>query len=182
MSLKSPVFLSHAGVYVQDLEKMLDFYVRMFGFVVSDRGTIRTTGGQIVFLTSSPEEHHQFVLATGRPEELPFNVVNQISFRVENLEAVRQVRTAVLEAGIKPRCVTHGNAVSVYFPDPEGNRIEAFIDTPWYVHQPYAVEVDLTLPDEQLWRDLEERVRSSPGFMPREQWKQEIAAQLKLRK
>jgi catechol 2,3-dioxygenase-like lactoylglutathione lyase family enzyme len=181
MPLQAPVFLSHAGVFVNDMDKMLDFYTRMFGFVVSDRGPIRATGGNIVFLTSSPTEHHQFVLATGRPEDIPFNVVNQISFRVDSLEAVRQVRAAVLEAGLTPRCVTHGNALSVYFHDPEGNRLEAFIDTPWYVPQPFSVEIDLSLPDEALWRGLEEKVLATPGFKSRAAWQEEIAMKLQRR-
>ncbi len=180
MPNQSQVSLSHAGVFVHDLDKMLDFYIRLFGFVMSDRGTI-SSGGQIVFLTSSPAEHHQFVLATGRPEDVPFNVINQISFRVDSLAVLRQVRATVLEAGLTPRCVTHGNALSVYFHDPEGNRVEALIDTPWYVPQPFSVEVDLSLPDEDLWRGLETRVRAMPGFRPRTQWQEEITAQLQRR-
>jgi len=32
--------------------------------------------------------------------------------------------------------LTHGNAWSVYFRDPELNGVEVFIDTPWHVRQP----------------------------------------------
>ena len=39
--------------------------------------------------------------------------------------------------------VTHGNALSVYFLDPEGNRVELLIDTPWYVPQPHRLVVDI---------------------------------------
>lgn len=172
------VTLSHAGVFVTDLEKMTGFYTGLFGFVVSDRGDTRS-GGQIVFLTGSPDEHHQFVLATGRPADLAFNVVNQISFRVDSLATLRRMQARVVAQGIAPRCVTHGNALSVYFNDPEGNRLELLIDTPWHV--PLALEVDLSLPDEQLWQWLEAELRSRPGFKARSEWQDEIAAKLKNR-
>ena len=178
MPLKPAVFLSHAGVFVNDLEKMVGFYTRLFGFVVSDRGDTRS-GCQIVFLTSSPEEHHQFVLATGRPAEVPFNVVNQISFRVDGLASLRRMHAAILAEGLSPRCVTHGNALSVYFNDPEGNRLELLIDTPWHVPQPLAIEVDLSRPDDQLWQWLETEMRKRPGFKPRKEWQGEIAEKLR---
>ena len=47
--------------------------------------------------------------------------------------------------------VSHGNALSVYFLDPEGNRIELFVDTPWYCKQPMRIPMDMNLPDEKLW-------------------------------
>jgi catechol 2,3-dioxygenase-like lactoylglutathione lyase family enzyme len=178
--LRSPISLSHAGVFVHDLEKMVGFYTRLFGFVVSDRGQTRS-GGQIVFMTSSPDEHHQFVLATGRPADLPFNVVNQSSFRVDGLATLRRMHADILAEGLVPRCVTHGNALSVYFNDPEGNRLEVLIDTPWYVPQPFSVEVDLSLADAELWQGIEERVRATPGFKPRGEWQEEIAARLRSR-
>ena len=56
--------------------------------------------------------------------------------------------------------VTHGNALSVYFLDPEGNRVEFLIDTPWHVPQPYRIPVDLSLPDEELWASIEQHVRA----------------------
>ena len=36
--MKGPrVSLSHAGFHVYDMDKMIDFYVRVFGFKVTDR-------------------------------------------------------------------------------------------------------------------------------------------------
>jgi hypothetical protein len=34
--------------------------------------------------------------------------------------------------------------------DPEGNRIELFVDTPWYVQQPLRIPMDMNLPDPAL--------------------------------
>src|SRR5205085_12324938 len=45
--------------------------------------------------------------------------------------------------------IWHGNALSVYFRDPEGNRLEIFLDTPWYVRQPQRIPMDLRLPEDR---------------------------------
>ncbi len=172
------ITFSHVGVYVTNLDRMVDFYTRFLGFVVSDRGKT-SGGGGIVFLTRDAKEHHQFVLATGRPADVPFNVVNQISFRVDSLSTLRQLHAALKNepvTEIKP--ISHGNALSVYFLDPEGNRIELLIDTPWYVPQPMRVPVDLSLPDAQLWASIEERARTVPGFKPRAEWQAAMADKL----
>ena len=66
---------SHFGFFVRDLERMADFYARVLGFAISDRGELDTPHGKVslVFLTRDPREHHQIVLASGRPDSLPFN-------------------------------------------------------------------------------------------------------------
>ncbi|RPI47663.1 MAG: glyoxalase, partial [Betaproteobacteria bacterium] len=108
--------LSHVGIYVVDMPRMVDFYSGYLGFAVSDRGPARG-GGEIVFMTRDPREHHQFVLANGRPADLAFNLINQLSFRVDSLDTLRELHRGLAnEAGVKdlgPTC--HGNAVSVYF-------------------------------------------------------------------
>ena len=74
--------------------------------------------------------------------------------------------------------VSHGNALSIYFPDPEGNRLEVYIDTPWYVAQPLRVEVDLDRPEDDIWRDLESAVSDLPGFVPIADWRTAIAKRM----
>ena len=98
------------------------------------------------------------------------------------MDSLRTLRE--LNAGLKNEPVTllgpvtHGNALSVYFRDPEGNRIELLIDTPWYVPQPMRIPVDLSLPDDQLWAWIEERIRALPGFKPRAEWQADIERKL----
>ena len=58
---------THVGIHVTDMDRMVDFYSRVVGFAVSDRGPRLTGGGEIAFMTRDPREHHQLVLATGRP-------------------------------------------------------------------------------------------------------------------
>ena len=167
--------LSHVGVFVTDMPKMVDFYSGFLGFAVSDRGTLADGRGEIVFLTRDPREHHQFVLATGRPADLHFNIVNQLSFRVDSLETLRELQRGLNnEQATELGPITHGNALSVYFHDPEKNRVELLIDTPWYVPQPCRIPVDLSLSDDELWETIEKKVREMPGFKPVAVWKAEI--------
>jgi catechol 2,3-dioxygenase-like lactoylglutathione lyase family enzyme len=171
--------LSHVGVFVTDIGRMVDFYARFLGFVVSDRAP--REGGEIVFMTRDPREHHQLVMASGRPADLPFNPINQLSFRVDSLATLRALYLALKkEPVVSLGPVTHGNALSVYFHDPEKNRVELLIDTPWYVPQPYRVPYDIMLPDAELWAAIEKQVRAVPGFKPREEWAAEIARKIAL--
>ena len=169
---------SHVGIYVTDIEKMADFYHRVLGFPITDRGPLH--GAEMVFLSRNPREHHQVVLVAGKPPNLPDKVINQLSFRVASLGEVqrfyRRIRSEELASDIHPIC--HGHAWSVYFRDPEGNRIEVYTDTPWYVHQPIREEMDFDLSEAELLRRTEALCRTLPGFRPAETWRQEIARQI----
>ena len=165
---------SHMGIYVADLARMEDFYTRLLGFTVTDRGDLGST--KLVFLSRDPREHHQIVLASGRPGELRFNPINQISFRMAEFAGLREMHRRLQREGVQEMApVSHGNALSVYFRDPEGNRIELFVDTPWYVQQPLRVPMDMQLSDAQIWAWAEAEARKLPGFKQVEQWREEVA-------
>lgn len=73
---------SHMGFYVRDLPRMARFYKEALGFTQTDQGNLGPV--QLVFLSRDPNEHHQLVLASGRPAESNppgFNVINQVSLR-----------------------------------------------------------------------------------------------------
>jgi catechol-2,3-dioxygenase len=172
---------SHMGVYVTDMARMEDFYTRVLGFVVTDRGDLETPHGAVslVFLSRDPREHHQIVLASGRPRELAFNSVNQISFRMAELADLRAMHRLLVKERVEELApVSHGNALSLYFLDPEGNRIELFVDTPWYVSQPLRIPMDFERSDAEIWAWAEAEARKLPGFRPAEQWREEIAARM----
>ena len=176
---KPPGFaFSHIGIYASDVARMEAFYTGVMGFFVTDRGELDTPRGRVdlVFLSRNPDAHHQIVLASGRPAALAFNVVNQISLRADSLATLKAMHATVVAAGtpnVTP--VTHGNALSVYFPDPEGNRLEVFIDTPWYVNQPMRVPIDLGLSEEAIMSNAEAHARGLPGFRPRAEWRAAMA-------
>jgi catechol 2,3-dioxygenase len=170
--------LSHCGIFARDVSRLVDFYTRILGLVVSDRGISSNGGAELAFLTASPEHHHQFVVVSGRAPQ-GTTTVNQLSFKVRGLDELKEIHRRVREEGITEiRQVSHGNALSIYFPDPEGNRIEVYMDTPWYVPQPHGVPIDLTRSDEEIMAETERHCRQTPGFLPLEQWKKAIADRL----
>ena len=144
--------LGHVGIYAQDLPKMRDFYTRMVGLQIADEAP------NAVFMSSDPDrEHHEFVLFTGTPEQK--TCVQQISFSCENLEDIVQYYNRFKANAVRFRSVTsHGNAVGLYFFDPEDNVCEVYWTTPWKAHQPYGVAVDLTQDLNEVKRLVQEDV------------------------
>ena len=165
---------SHMGFYVQDQARMALYYKDVLCFTETDQGDLGPV--RLVFLSRNPTEHHQIVLISGRPENLGFNIINQISLRVPDLATLREVRNrAAANAGTTELlCATHGNAVSIYFRDPEGNRLEIFMDTPWYCEQPLREPIDLDQADDAIMARAEAIARSRPKFRPRAQWLAEM--------
>ena len=165
---------SHMGFYVRDLARMARFYKEVMCFFETDRGDLGPV--QLVFLSRDPSEHHQLVLATGRPVDLTFSVINQISLRVPDLATLRAVHDRVKADPDVTELLsaTHGNAVSIYFRDPAGNRLEVFMDTPWYCEQPLREPIDLNQSDEAVMTAAEALARSRPRFRSRAQWQAEM--------
>jgi catechol-2,3-dioxygenase len=176
-----PMF-SHVGIHVRDIARMEDFYKRVMGFIVTDRGSLDTPRGRVglVFLSRDPQEHHQVVLATGRPDNNDYNIVNQMSFKVPGLSYLRALYPKLkAEADVTEILpATHGNAISIYFRDPEGTRIECFFDTPWYCEQPMRVAVDMEQSEAEIMAKSEDIARAAPRFQPREQWVAEMTRRM----
>ena len=171
---KRPVLtFSHVGIWVTDLETMRRFYTDVLGFVETDRGPIGDT--ELVFLSQSTSDHHQLVLAKGRPHDIGFTTVNQISYKLDSLETLKAMYATIVRKPVKDLVqISHGNAWSIYFKDPEGNRIELFVDTPWYTPQPCREPLDLTKPIEQIMKETEAYCRSRPGFATHAAWQREL--------
>jgi catechol-2,3-dioxygenase len=168
---------SHMGIFVTDPSRMEDFYTRVLGFAVTDRGMLGLVS--LIFLSRDAREHHQIVLAAGRPAEAGFNPINQISFRMADFAGLREMHRRLEEEEVRELSpASHGNALSLYFKDPEGNRVELFVDTPWYVEQPVRVPIDMKLSDAEIWAWAERDARSRPGFMPVEEWRAEMRKKL----
>ncbi len=170
--------LTHVGVYVRDLDGMIDFYVQTLGMVVSDRGD-HPLGGKIAFLTRTTQEHHQLVLASGLPAEEKFNRINQISFRVATLDDLRTFDGILRERGIAVlRTANHGNAWSIYFFDPEGNKVEIYTPSDWYVAQPFGVPVDFEKKDEVIFAETQELIRDNATRTSRLAWEEKMGKRL----
>lgn len=174
MTSPVPLRLSHVGLYVQDAEKMAAFYRDFMGFVETDRGHL--PHGELIFLSRDPRDHHQLVLATGRPDGLPNRILNQLSFRVESLADLKAFREQLQTAPVSEvEELTHGIAWSVYFRDPEGNRVEVFADSDWYIHQPHRTPIDLTRPVEEIYETTRAMCEARPECRPFKDWQNDLA-------
>lgn len=168
---------SHFGIFVTDLDKMVSFYTETFELTITDRGVGSTFKNELVFTSASEDQHHQLVLSSGRPADATFSTVMQISFKVPSIQHLRDISARASARGATSLIsLNHGNALSVYMRDPEGNTIEVYVDTPYYVAQPHGDPLDLGKDDETLLRETEEICRRDPTFMPLEQWQESFLA------
>jgi catechol-2,3-dioxygenase len=160
--------LGHVGIYAQNFEGLRDFYSKVVGLHVADEGA------NAVFMTSDPErEHHELVVFRSQGAEQR-TCVQQISFSCERLEDVIDYYHRFKANNVKfNRVTSHGNAVGLYFFDPEGNVCEVYWTTPFAARQPYGVAVDLTLPVDEILRAIEAdvKVHAETGHVDPESFK-----------
>jgi catechol 2,3-dioxygenase len=166
---------AHFGIFVFDLDKMVHFYLTVFRLTMTDEGIGRNFGNRLVFLSATEDQHHQLVLSAGRSEQSPVSTIMQASFVVPDLDQLRDIKARAEALGAtEVRPMNHGNAWSVYFFDPEGNRVEVYMDTPFYVAQPYGTPLDLARSNAELLADTEAMLRPDPTFMPLAQWQEQF--------
>ena len=158
---------SHAVLYVQTLQSMLQFYSEVLGFLVTDRGPLAEGAPEIVFLSQDPGEHHQLAMVATRQDTKPSNSVNHFAFRVAGFKALQGFHeTLKAVSGITVNPLSHGNTLSLYFNDPEGNGIELFWETPWHVAQPQGKPWDPRLAEADALVWLQETFGKDPSFEP----------------
>ena len=169
---------SHMGFTVSDIAKMERFYTQVLGFTVTDRG--QAGGVPMVFLSRDPAEHHQIVLAAGRPTDIPPNTLNpkigaaihHISFQMKSIADLRDITMRLKGGGaanVHPS--NHGIMLAVYADDPEGNYLEFFMYTPWYVQQPFLEPLDLAKGDDEIWAETQQLCERSAGFEALGDWR-----------
>jgi catechol 2,3-dioxygenase-like lactoylglutathione lyase family enzyme len=170
--------VSHFEIRARDQKVMEKFYTEVMGFIVSDRGLLTAgpaAGRELIFLSHSPEEHHQIVLIPSDGEAASGSGIGHVAFRVDSLDEVRRVYEKVrVLPHAKPEPVSHGNTWSVYFRDPEDNRIEIFTQTPWHTTQPCRFDVDYDKPDAALKEATRDDASKLAGFIATEAWQEEF--------
>lgn len=147
--------LGHVGIRCHDVARQLEFYTDTLGLTVTDHD--ENLG--IWFLSARPDtEHHEILLATGRTADPETALIQQVSFRCDSLESVIGFFHRFRERGVRlDMVVSHGNAVGVYFYDPEGNRCEVYWQTGLQARQPFVEHIDLDTNVEELL----DRIRAS---------------------
>ena len=145
--------LGHLGLYVRDLDRMVEFYRDFLGMQV----TKQDADGNAVFLSADPDQvDHEIALMKGRSDEDGPRVIQQISLRVPTLDDLRTFHRRLLAEGYKvDRVVTHLSAIGCYFFDPEDNRTEVF----WLTGRPswimIGIPIDIHRPDEEVLADVD---------------------------
>ncbi len=154
------VELGHTGLWVQDLAGMRRFYEDVVGLTVTDED--EEFG--IVFLSSRPaREHHELVLQRGRTAPIGSKQVHQISWRLADIESLVDYHRRFVSGGIRiQQVVTHGNALGIYFFDPEDNRNEVYWQTDVATPQPFRRTIDLSRDPVEILADAE-RIREEDG-------------------
>ena len=145
--------LGHIGFYVRDMERSVRFYRDILGVQVSDRSPRGA-----VFMTAQTRlaEHHELYLAPGRNDDGKVNVIQQISFRCANVGDVKEFYRVFVDNHVPiNRCVSHGNTVSIYAEDPDGNSVEVYWPTGVDVPQPFGKPMDLAKSEAEIMQQLE---------------------------
>ncbi len=137
--------LGHFGFNVEDLDKSVDFYNRLFGFHLTDAIDVRKLGMEdaakhmkdtrIFFLTYGTD-HHAFLLAdrsfgafVGDDAVSPDVTTNQITWQVGTLDEVTAASDFLRRRNIEIRRVGRdmpGSNWHCYFRDTEGCTVELY--------------------------------------------------------
>jgi catechol-2,3-dioxygenase len=152
--------LGHFGLFCRDMELCTSFYRDVLGLTVTDDD--EELG--IRFFSARPNfEHHEFQLVRGRtvPDASEGALlIQQISFRVNTLPELIEFHEKFVAHNVRfDMVVTHGNALAIYFFDPEGNRAEVYWHTGLPARQPFLARVDLTQPIPDLLASNAELVK-----------------------
>jgi ribonuclease Z len=172
-NLRPTLQLSHTTLAVKDIDRMVAFYTEVLGFQVTNRSEPVMGGDAMVFISQDPEEHHQIAMVqmseTGTPG---FSMVDHLAFRTGSLDDLRCIEKNLIKAGVSDILpISHGNAWSLYFTDPEGNGVECFIDSPFHVAQPYADALDLSQSDADIESTTRGKISGLPEFTTLREWK-----------
>jgi catechol 2,3-dioxygenase len=172
--------LGHATLAVRDLDRMVVFYTEVLGFHVTNRGEPVPGMGEMAFISQDATAHHQLVLVqTPEPAPRAFMMADHLAFRTGTLDDLRVIGERLAAAEVTSVIpISHGNAWSLYFTDPEGNGLECFVDSPFHVAQPYADGLDLSAGDDEIEATTRSKIESLPEFQPFDTWRAALAARL----
>jgi catechol-2,3-dioxygenase len=121
-----PQKLAHVVRRTGRFEELVRWYCTVLGAEVVH------SDGQLAFLTYD-DEHHRIAIA-GIPglEEQPTMAAgtDHIAFTYADLGDLLHTYRRLQAGGIEPFwCINHGPTISLYYKDPDGNRVELQVDT-----------------------------------------------------
>ncbi len=118
--------LNHAVLYVRDAERAMAFYRDVLGFSV-----VEAIGNQAFFMRANgSDNHHDLGLfGVGPTAPLPERGrvgLYHLAWEVESLTDLAEARQKLIEVGAISGESDHGNSLSVYAADVDGNEFEVF--------------------------------------------------------
>jgi len=119
--------LNHAVLYVRDAQRSYRFYRDVLGFQL-----VESMGDQAVFLRANGSENHHDLGIFGIGQNAPPPTHGQqvglyhLAWEVGELQDLVNARQALLDAGALAGESDHGNSLSLYAQDPDGNEFEVF--------------------------------------------------------
>ena len=123
----SPSKLAHIVLRTKaNFDAMVKWYCVVLGAKI-----VFNAGGRLIFL-SYDDEHHRIAIAASEAlaERPPRSAgLDHIAFTYEDIEALLTTYARLKQAEILPFvCVNHGPTTSLYYHDPDQNRIELQVD------------------------------------------------------
>jgi catechol 2,3-dioxygenase len=121
----APLQVGHVALNVRDVKRSEQFYTEAVGLEIASQAEGAT------FLTCGTLHHDIVLFQTPQPEgeaAQPAVGLNHIAFQVPDRAALRGRYDLLTHRGINVRTVEHNTTLSLYFHDPDGNRIELYCD------------------------------------------------------
>ena len=119
--------LNHLVLYVRDAQRSLPFYRDVLGFRVAE-----APSEQAIFLRANgSDNHHDLGLFGVGPQAGPPTRGERVglyhaAWELATIGDLARAREALLEAGALRGESDHGNSLSLYGEDPDGNEFEVF--------------------------------------------------------
>jgi catechol 2,3-dioxygenase-like lactoylglutathione lyase family enzyme len=128
----APNKLAHVVYKTPRLQQMVDWYTQVLD------GVVVFADKRIAFVTYDQEHHRVAFIKVPRVLRIPgvvwkmrrkFWGVDHVAFSYDRLETLVSTYRRLSTAGIEPVwCINHGPTTSMYYEDPDGNRIELQVD------------------------------------------------------
>jgi catechol 2,3-dioxygenase len=119
--------LGHVVLKVRDASTSRDFYTRTLGLKVAHEDLERGA----VFL-SFGREHHDlalFQMATGAAPDATQPGLHHVAWQLASFDELKAAYRELKAMGMPVEAtVEHNVTRSIYFPDPDGNRVELYCD------------------------------------------------------
>jgi catechol 2,3-dioxygenase-like lactoylglutathione lyase family enzyme len=128
----APAKLAHVVFKTPRLQQMSDWYTQVLD------GMVVFADERIAFITYDREHHRVALIKIPRLLKVPgivwklhrkFWGFDHVAFSYDRLETLTATYRRLADAGIYPVwCINHGPTTSMYYEDPDGNRVELQVD------------------------------------------------------